>query len=990
MQKTAAQELSKDFEKLSIKIIQLLFKDYFVDIKSTEYQKDGGYDALVRIYDEKHNAHHIYFECKLRSKTLNLRDISANLVIAYVEGAIALVVLTNTGYTKQLSQNFKAFNDKTFFNIKIVIGDEIAQFVYFHKIEISEKLNALLNKPITNVKTHDIFKLDLYQKDIYKQLFNNKNQNENQESNFIMEIFSDSFEQALCNLASNRILLLKSAKGTGKTAFANALVEKLKGKKIQITANIYPSQTQLLIEILFSICGVPFSSIAQEFSKETIDRIVNIVKRNFGNNGSFIANIVEDLLYPKRQTDVTSELYNITLCHFMIGLLKKHTEMKYVFHIEGYNFAPKEVQVFLLYFCKEMQENNITCILEEDLIEYEVQENYDPYFSNQMGILTVKEIELPFLNKDQSITFLNKTLPNFPHHIKKSIIKKTGNRLAYLAAAVSYSRNFYQENQSYSDLNQYLNNILIHNYANFMSRELGKYYMSSSKILDYIWLCNYRISFELSEIIFDKSEHQILQSLIQIGFLEFSNATLIVPSQISKYLLDEVINLNSYLFLINVNNLKKTIGSKLFSDFNYLDIAIRIELALNEQLHAIELLNKCIDHAMKHRHYSEVIEYIQVIKDNKSFLNAEEQLVILEKELKTREIQKDIASKDFYSLIQSYGQLIDNIPKEKQYVFQLKYDYFKCVYLFEKCNFHDSWMLTKRYYLQNEYLDTNDLNQFLAGINIIYVLSIKEIYGNEKAMKCFEKTIIEYPNSIEVKREYYSHIGCMNFYNDPYKSLEYFNKIILMLQRFSSEYYPLPFHEYVDRCMAAICSKQYNLTETYCEEAIKIMESNGVFNELGRLYNIKGCLEICKNNLEGAKIFFYEAVSLSDNYCYPLYDWRYKLNYAVLLSKLGILQESMSILNSAYLDFKDIYKDKLSKLSCQKDFKITREYFALMLFISTYHRNKSKETILSDFGLTHLMKQISEHVKQLTDGRYKNVYFKDCSYAVGKYLYMLA
>lgn len=100
MHETAAQELSKDFEELSIKIIQLLFKNHFADIKSTKYQKDGGYDALVRIYDEKHNAHNIYFECKLRSKTLNLRDISANLIIAYVEGAIALVVLTNTGYTK--------------------------------------------------------------------------------------------------------------------------------------------------------------------------------------------------------------------------------------------------------------------------------------------------------------------------------------------------------------------------------------------------------------------------------------------------------------------------------------------------------------------------------------------------------------------------------------------------------------------------------------------------------------------------------------------------------------------------------------------------------------------------------------------------------------------------------------------------------------------------------------------------------------------------
>ena len=73
----------------------MLFKDYFVDIKSTEYQKDGGYDALVRIGGNAMNEKEIkaysieYFkDCELRKrlsqKTLKAYRIDVNQYAAYI------------------------------------------------------------------------------------------------------------------------------------------------------------------------------------------------------------------------------------------------------------------------------------------------------------------------------------------------------------------------------------------------------------------------------------------------------------------------------------------------------------------------------------------------------------------------------------------------------------------------------------------------------------------------------------------------------------------------------------------------------------------------------------------------------------------------------------------------------------------------------------------------------------------------------------------
>lgn len=91
---TEEQRLSSKFETLSEEIVKYLFRNADAEVHRTRERNDGGYDVIVECHsgDKTNKA---YFECKLRNKNLNLRDIAANVIIAFNHGVIAFVALTN-------------------------------------------------------------------------------------------------------------------------------------------------------------------------------------------------------------------------------------------------------------------------------------------------------------------------------------------------------------------------------------------------------------------------------------------------------------------------------------------------------------------------------------------------------------------------------------------------------------------------------------------------------------------------------------------------------------------------------------------------------------------------------------------------------------------------------------------------------------------------------------------------------------------------------
>ena len=107
---------SDSFENLSKKIIQHLFRDTTAQITQTRSNKDGGYDIVVEYQDDL-GIKKAFFECKLRDSNLNLRDIAANVIIAFNHGAVALVAITNHDFTQQTGEELLRFRQSTVLNI---------------------------------------------------------------------------------------------------------------------------------------------------------------------------------------------------------------------------------------------------------------------------------------------------------------------------------------------------------------------------------------------------------------------------------------------------------------------------------------------------------------------------------------------------------------------------------------------------------------------------------------------------------------------------------------------------------------------------------------------------------------------------------------------------------------------------------------------------------------------------------------------------------
>ena len=125
---TEEQRLSSKFETLSEEIVKYLFRNADAEVHRTRERNDGGYDVIVECHsgDKTNKA---YFECKLRNKNLNLRDIAANVIIAFNHGAIAFVALTNHNFTQQTGSELFSFCQQSVLNIKIITGDSLKSLI---------------------------------------------------------------------------------------------------------------------------------------------------------------------------------------------------------------------------------------------------------------------------------------------------------------------------------------------------------------------------------------------------------------------------------------------------------------------------------------------------------------------------------------------------------------------------------------------------------------------------------------------------------------------------------------------------------------------------------------------------------------------------------------------------------------------------------------------------------------------------------------------
>lgn len=231
-------------------------------IKKTQPSKDGGYDIDATI-KYKNKQYSVLFECKLRGKNVNLRDIAANVIIAYNNCTDSLVFMINQYFTPQLEEQLLRFRDSSQLNIKVLIGSDIENVIQNNNIPVSTELAELLKDNNKSRKNKHISSLVLNtdSENICKQIIEKPQVNsDNKESDFIAQVYSNELNRAVSLLKNNKSFIVQGYIGMGKSAFVRKILNTVDCMCIRLNADVCQNQEQVILHLIRNIWGLPDNS----------------------------------------------------------------------------------------------------------------------------------------------------------------------------------------------------------------------------------------------------------------------------------------------------------------------------------------------------------------------------------------------------------------------------------------------------------------------------------------------------------------------------------------------------------------------------------------------------------------------------------------------------------------------------------------------------------------------------------------------------------
>lgn len=930
--KTIAQEECKNFEELSESIVRYLFRETKAEIKRTSENKDGGYDIIAEFNDSK-ETRKVYFECKLRGENLNLRDIAANVIIAFNEGAVALVVFTNYNYTVQLDEQLHRFNKKAILNIKIIIGEEINQIIKKFGISVSPKLLPLIKSKKSNHKVSDtILQLDFSKVSLYQQLLYKNVRQIADTDCFIPASQKEMVVLARNILIQGGIVGVTGFLGIGKNTFIMAVLKELPSVVIYIDAALHTLQENLLLDILLDIWGIPKGDIIEDFTNDDIDSIARKISPRFKNQQTI--KILRRLLGDKRINKINDENYNLLICDYIIELLDLHkSNARYIFHIENLEYTLNEISTLLFYLVRRLNKKKISCIIVSNREEYYGQKSIN--LEESLGYIDYFSLfQLEIYTRKEALEYLHFCKKNISDFIAKIIVDRIGNRQANIDMLLSYLEEAGISLNDYRRILFELEDLSPNSVPALTSKIMRYYRYYYSDFFDILFLLRGKIPESLLPEL--EIRFELVDLLVDENILSYHSDYYVCANPIVQSIVDDWgsndkpsikrLAKKALAILQNHRNLSFDLKAHIL---NYLGL---YEEALDElKKHIFQLEeNRLFDALITS--YDIAITICENLKcpiKTMFFIIRQIEILIIKKELLSNKATERL--NDLAELFKNYSYL--NIPQNYFFAFDYflgKRDFKNGIYGTQQgCG-----AILKDYYektIQGVYKDNND--DWLGKLCCQYALCVKEDKGNYAAMIIFKKAIRALPGSFSIWLEYNSHLACMKLFSAPNESFVFYSKIVDAFND-NKSICALPFHEYIDKAMSKLLEGDNKQAENLAQEAVLICEANGVFDEWGRALNIKGCAILCQGESGESLPLFKESFGLLKTTGYKLYSWRSQLNYVHFsLDKNECNDELINEFKDAYICFLSLSQNKIENLAKGdiEDFFKTREYHALLV-----------------------------------------------------------
>jgi hypothetical protein len=956
---TDMQRECDKFEELSEYIVRHIFKDTDVVIKKTQATKDGGYDIIAECNDGQ-KFHKIYFECKLRNRNLNLRDIAANVIIAFNEGAVAMVAFINHNFTVQTDEHLSRFLKKTVLNIKIIIGNDINHLVQKFNIPLSGALSKLISPTHTKRKSIDsLLQIDFSKENICDQILYQKSPPTKVSDKFLVTEQLKKMRIAQTSLRQGGLLVISGFLGIGKHMFVESVISELEYITILIDASLHRTQERILLDILFNIWGISAIDIIENFTDAHIDTIIERLNSRVADQKTL--NILRRIFGDKRIQGINDEDYNLLICDYIVELLQLHRDtFSYLFIFENLSYTSDENSVLLSYLIKRLSQKRIPCVIIQDSEEYTVQRPFD--FLSLFGQLpNFMGIALTAYTNDEAIDYICFHCPEIPIFIAKEIVKQVGTRKANISMFLEYIQTI---GISLTDNKRIAHELqtIQPNALPVITGKILEYYrrQDTSRLFDILFLLKGKIGEQLC----DKLAVNIdfLEQLVRENILVYRQGYYICANCIAqRIIIDEWgIDDSPRLRRLALDILRIWENEPSIDTNEAKAYLLRYTGAYKQ---ALDVLLPYIEYLESERQFDVLIDSCDLVID--LYHNIHDPIEWMKwtiYQLRILDVKKAILTQKATTRLNKLsGDLIEYAYLKIPYYYLLAFDYFTFTIDFKKGGYDTN---TGNGLKMRRYFDdvvcgtkTDNYDDWLGSICNRYVLCIKESEGDDAALEAYNSIRNVLPKSIRLWRGYYSHLACMSFYCAPNKAFDYYEKIILYLQR-TKGLYSLPFHEYVDRAMTKLLSGDITLAESYARYAINICEANAIYDEWGRGLNILGCVLVCQDKSTESKLLFKESMEMLKISKYKLFRWRSQLNYLHIALKDGDDYEQLAVeLKDAYQCFTSLLRTKVSALLQKNTEELVqlREYHALLAFglYSMKIYGSLNNDITNDFELGH-------------------------------------
>jgi hypothetical protein len=1002
MENTFAQKFWKDFELLSLEYIREQYKDTSAKCIHTSFINDGGYDGSLSISLTKKKAPFVHevlslIEAKLRTdKNITIHDFAASIIAAYNSSANILYVVSNMNFTDGTRQITEIFSNKVNLKIVLIDGSYLLDWLERKKIDSD---NTFISELVSSIKSNNASN--------NTSLVNSNDTNN--EITFTENVFLENIPLSPEKLfgidakdakskiipllsktdAPDRLVILLGPTGTGKSTIITNVGYELQQNNFLFNILDSANEDSLSVRNIFlwtlkSLWGLdPLKIYTEQNITEFIDLIC--VTEDAIVESTIKETIREVFLLSNDTFTAQSDLYITYLLRYInIILEKRKGKNRTILAFKNMQYLEQPIFDFVIALIRCLNQNNVGIIIELAGEEATIKAKND-WDTSRKAILHLSQYghiyRLCDFNEEDAKDYLSENLPGLTDDYYQYIIKYIGLKPVFLKYAVNWliinevvlsssEGNYYtvaKPDDFFDGITPDQNIRIIEDIIYYYQINESEFQHFVIELFEIAVLLDGAISYSLLQELYSTDLIQKLtQILIDTGlFIQTStgvntNHELVLIALSNKSLsayrfsaakkLYDVLNIIKDNTYVQCKKADLLIAMKKWDEFN--DIAFQISkffLGIGDYTKSIKYLSLCIKYFSKLQiqdqqqlliiMYYELFSYEktgQGSSNKKLFEEFQNQIKLVKKITKSDPEIYILALEKLY--ITRYAKSLDQYEKAKDML------------AYAKCNFNQ--ISTELY----------------ASICYVYALIEKKYISLNSAIEFLKHEKDAVPDSIELDIEYQSHEAAQYLNSAPDKAILYYKNIIKYLG-VSKKYNKNIGHAYVDIMNCYLLLENWIDFENNYAQVLEYLQTNTLYAEEGRLYNLDGLYYWLKQDLSTAEESFQNSqfyFGLGHNQLNSIIA---KINYIGLLIELKKEEEAILEFSIASEQILKAYRVLFCQIENTKAYYMYREYIALLVLIKYGHRLKQVELVNKLIERVPI-KLLSTHVKQFIEGAY--------------------